>query len=573
MEAGKRGITAIFNQARTLEIPFFQRAYVWKRDDWERFADDMIAENERRKGYFLGSIILKQKETDMGTVGDRRIVVDGQQRLTSLVLFFRVVCDARGDEHLFERMFLNLDNDLVLKHNHNDIEIFEALALGRGLGEQQLSEYSENRVLRAFDYFNGRRDELALIDPRALVEHVYFVGIDLGADEDEQQIFDTINSLGVDLTTAELLKNELYDRTQLEFYNDTWRNAFEDSESTKQYWALPVTAGRTRRQNIDLFLQSFLLNQPGVTDDVRVGHLFADYRRYFQKSDVDKTGFAVDLTSSGQLYQENVDPGLLNEAIDMQDPMERMNLVTFGLQTTTVLPFVLRILRTVDSGAQRGEMLRLLETFLIRRLVAGESTKHYNKFFAALARNELRGYEELVRIFTDSEDPSSRLPDDEAFAAGFLDTNLINRQARVVLYLLEGSVRDEDRHSTALAGFSHYTLEHVMPKKWRNNWGRLPTEEQERERDGRLRKLGNLTLLSAALNRSVRDADWPTKKQGSRRHGGLLKYGRGLDIFDEDLERERWTDDHIQERGKRLAALAVQVWPYPSLDASASSDE
>jgi hypothetical protein len=563
MEAGKRDITSIFNQARTLEIPFFQRAYVWKEEDWERFTDDMIAENSRRQGYFLGSIILKQKETESSDVGDTRIVVDGQQRLTSLVLLFRVVCDVTGQPGLFNRLFRNLKDRLVLQHNHNDIEVFETLASGRALNEDQLSKYAHNNVLGLFRYLRSREPELGNIDPMAIVNHVYFVGIDLGKDEDEQQIFDTINSLGVDLTTAELLKNELYERSQLEFFKETWLQAFEESETTKQYWALEVTAGRARRQNVDLFLQSFLLNQPGVSDDVRVGKLFAEFRSYFQRSEVDKAGFAIELSASAQLYQEHIQPGLLEEAISMQDAMERMNVAIFGLQTTTVLPYILHILQVAADGRERSAMLRLLENFLIRRLVANETPKNYNRFFAALARAEVDSYEKLVDVFARSDDPSSRLPSDTDFVEGFTSTYLTNRQAKLVLYLLEGSIRDDSRHSTALASFQHYTLEHVMPKKWRNKWERLP-EEREVERDRLVLKLGNLTLLSASLNSSVRDADWATKKSGFAGHGGLSKYGRGLEIFDDDLDQDSWTDDHIRSRGARLGALALNVWPRPA---------
>lgn len=114
----------------------------------------------------------------------------------------------------------------------------------------------------------------------------------------------------------------------------------------------------------------------------------------------------------------------------------------------------------------------------------------------------------------------------------------------------------------SLASFSHYTLEHVLPKKWRNHWGALP-EEPARERDQALRKLGNMTLLSAALNRDIRDAAWQRKLSGTKQHGGLRRYGRGLEIFDAELQREEWDEAAIRERGERLAEHALQVWPHP----------
>jgi uncharacterized protein with ParB-like and HNH nuclease domain len=85
-----------------------------------------------------------------------------------------------------------------------------------------------------------------------------FVGIDLGIDEDEQQIFDTINSLGVRLTTAELLKNYFFGRDDIENYETKWKLVFENDDETKSFWDREITAGRTKRENIDLFFYSFL---------------------------------------------------------------------------------------------------------------------------------------------------------------------------------------------------------------------------------------------------------------------------------------------------------------------------
>jgi hypothetical protein len=564
MDAGRRGITDIFNKARSLEIPFFQRSYVWSRDDWERFADDLIDVGRRRSDYFLGSIILKQRPTPSGgSPGDLRVVVDGQQRLTSLILLFRVLCDGVARDGLFKTVFLTLDGELALRHNHNDVEIFEAIADRGEPGQELRRKYSQNRVLGAYDYFRARQKELDEVDPKALVAHLYFVGIDLGKDEDEQQIFDTINSLGVELTTAELLKNELYERSDLELFNRTWLPAFEKDEERKQYWSRAVTAGRERRQNVDLFLQAYLLNQSGVSDDVRVSSLFSEYRGYLHSDDAPgKSELIRDLTWSANLYRESIDPDLLDEPLGPDDPLHRMNLVVFGLQTTTILPYVLHIMRAVDDPVSRARLLHLTETYVMRRLVCGETPKHYNRFFAGLARNQVDTLDELVRRFTGADEPSVLLPTDEDVREKMPLRNLTNAQARVALYLIESATRDDDAYSTTLAGLRHYTVEHVMPKKWPNRWGPLP-EPEARERNNLVRKTGNLTLLSAKLNRTIRDADWETKKKGTGKHSGLLRYGSGIEIFDNQLQKESWSEEDIRARSEWLAELAIQTWPYP----------
>jgi uncharacterized protein with ParB-like and HNH nuclease domain len=83
MEAGKRTIRDIFNRGRNLEIPFFQRAYVWDTEQWQRFLEDMIMVSSTKRPYFLGSVILKQQETASNN-DSILTVIDGQQRLTTL---------------------------------------------------------------------------------------------------------------------------------------------------------------------------------------------------------------------------------------------------------------------------------------------------------------------------------------------------------------------------------------------------------------------------------------------------------------------------------------------------------
>ena len=94
MKAGEVCINDIFNGARLIEVPFYQRAYVWKEEQWERFLTDMEYVSDTQRHYFLGSIILKNGETPNMTdaFSSRKIIIDGQQRLTTLILFFKVLC-------------------------------------------------------------------------------------------------------------------------------------------------------------------------------------------------------------------------------------------------------------------------------------------------------------------------------------------------------------------------------------------------------------------------------------------------------------------------------------------------
>lgn len=570
MEAGKRLIGDIFNKARHLEIPFFQRSYVWTEENWVRFMEDMQATATSRRPYFLGSVIQKQRATSSDTpLGDVRVIVDGQQRLTTLLLFFRTHCDVTGNSKLFEETFRTYSKSLTLKHNQADVEIFEAI-LEQRLTPDLRARHAASLVLQAHDHFEKHRETLATFDPIALLQLVYFVGIDLGVDEDEQQIFDTINSLGVDLTTAELLKNELFGREDIALYEATWKRVFEGDQAVRQYWDRTVTAGRSHRKMVDLFLQSYLSMQDDRKGDVRVERLFDGFKKYLKEPAQDRALVAHDLTECAALFAQNVRPQVEHEELVAGNALDRLCVVLFGLSTTTVFPYVLYVLRNVANPAERSRIFTLVENYLLRRLICRETTKNYNNIFTGLIKSGMDTRDKLAERLLNSDEAGVRFPTDEQVRRGFREAKLSNAQSKVVLYMIERSVRNDQRQSTALSGISHYSLEHLMPKKWRNNWGSV-SNERAAERDEALHKLGNLSLLSSTLNTSIRDADWQTKKAGTGRQHGLDRYATGLETLVEDLALASWDVEEIGRRGERLAGQALDIWPFPELPTGATS--
>jgi len=104
LEAGKKTISDIFNGNRILEIPFFQRAYVWGNEQWGRLLEDMEQISQQNTPYFLGSVILKQQMTNTTkSVSDVRTLIDGQQRLTTLSIFLKTLCLKNDENNKFER--------------------------------------------------------------------------------------------------------------------------------------------------------------------------------------------------------------------------------------------------------------------------------------------------------------------------------------------------------------------------------------------------------------------------------------------------------------------------------------
>ena len=235
MKAGEVCINDIFNGARLIEVPFYQRAYVWKEDQWERFLADMEYVSGTKRHYFLGSIILKDGETpDMtDAFSSRKIIIDGQQRLTTLIIFFKALCLKAGCGGHFDHDFRFSDGGIAMRHGRNDSAAFKLVTDQSEAGEIQ-NTTPPSAIIDAYNFFMRRADPKR-INLNVIKQNVQFVAVDLADSEDEQQVFDTINSLGVRLTTAELLKNYFYSRDTVREYEENWAEVFEKDAECKQY--------------------------------------------------------------------------------------------------------------------------------------------------------------------------------------------------------------------------------------------------------------------------------------------------------------------------------------------------
>lgn len=162
--------------------------------------------------------------------------------------------------------------------------------------------------------------------------------------------------------------------------------------------------------------------------------------------------------------------------------------------------------------------------------------------------------------FTNNGDATTYCPNDNEMKIGFETSKLVNLQSKGIIYLLESKIRS-DNSSTALLGFNNYSLEHLMPKKWRNNWGACATEDDAKKRDSLLLTLGNLAIIPQTLNASIRDAAWNVKKAGKGQNKpGLLLCASGLYTLHDVLQKNDWNEHEIENRAEWLLANAQNIW-------------
>ena len=544
---------------------------MWKEDLWARLLEDMEFVVKTKKPHFLGSIILKEgrKPKQGENFADCRTIVDGQQRLTTFLIFMKVLCLKLKQTALFDCQFRIMGQMIALRHGRNDIRAFEKI-MSLDKAEKIDNPEPTSRIIGAFNYFVEHIDESKL-DIMTIFVNTQFVRIDLDADEDEQQIFDTINSLGVNLTTSELLKNYFFNRETVGEYDKKWADVFEQDADTKIYWDKEIETGRIKRAVIDIFFDSYFQlfiqdKKYNISNEdklmySRVDRLAQSYQHFINTyCDGNKNIVLDQMKDYAECFRSNLKPDQCEMSIPKEESIERINVVIFGLKNTTMIPYILYIAKNVQDKTELDKMYGILESYIMRRVVVHASTKNYNNLFTSLILNKVLDSQTLISRLKGNGDATTYCPDDSELKIGFESSKLVNLQSKGSIYLIERKCRP-DSGSTGLLGVNNYSLEHLMPKKWRNNWGSCASEDEEKKRDSILLTLGNLAIIPQALNASIRDAAWNVKKIGKGQNKpGLLLCASGLCTLHNVLQKNIWDESEIENRADWLLTQAKNIW-------------
>lgn len=582
LSANKEKLQSYFMGANQFIIPFFQRSYVWDSKNWLELWENIInvknkiSEGKTESEHFIGTIIIKQSTKTERLGALEYDLIDGQQRLTTICILLRALHDVSNEDSLKKWIFDLLisrdsygNENIRILHSKVDKKYFEQVILDKECNNllynkfneiEEIKQSKENGIKQAYCFFRKQIiKELVQEDIRSfagiLLERLPVIHMALSKDDDVQQIFDTINSLGVRLTTAELLKNHLYAyKNVASKYKEYWEDVFEADEDAINFWNENKTSGRIMRTTIELFLYSYLVIIKEGT--VRMESLFKEFKDFLKdKTAEERLEFAKDLSEYGQLYSKIPDGKNLGE-IMFNEHDKRFFHVIQGLENTTILPLVLYIYKRVDNELERNKILRIFESYLIRRAICKLTTKNYNNLFISILKDMKKEPVITADIVKQKlmsyEDDSNRVPNDEDFKTGFYSSHLVNKYTSEILYCIAlYQICNEFQDSKKLS-LSNLSLEHMMPKKWRNNWP-LEEGEDEFQRDSILLTLGNLTLVTGKLNSSMRDSPWKNKKEALRKNSSLR-------ITTDYIHTDIWNENEILNRVQSLFEYAKTIW-------------
>ncbi len=273
ISAQKEKLNSFFQGAMRYVVPFFQRPYVWDLENWDNMWESILEtyrfyQQEKDKEHFIGTLIIKQVPAKKINESNYDLI-DGQQRITSIALLLKSIeLNVKKDDE-FPELKSQLQKLLTsafkddrgnlhhrIEHNRIDKPYFEKIIsiglINDNVGfdiEEYLSKNTENLIIKSFQYFlnktkNFSNEELSELKD-VILHKVPVISMLLEQDDDEQEIFDTINSLGVKLTTSELLKNYIFKERDIQScYEKYWFDVFEADEEIRVFWNTDKTSGR-----------------------------------------------------------------------------------------------------------------------------------------------------------------------------------------------------------------------------------------------------------------------------------------------------------------------------------------
>ena len=562
MKAHEASLLEFLKRSPQFVIPIYQRTYSWtERECWQLW-DDIVrtGKNSAISAHFVGSIVYIAQGIYQVSSQSQLLVIDGQQRLTTIMLILEALAKRLGDEEPVDGFSAK-----KLRHYYllNPLEEHERgfkllltqtdkqslLALMRQM--PQPAEPSV-RINENFAFFQKRIEALGgdLTDLCNGLSRLMIVDIALSRDQDNPQlIFESMNSTGRDLSQADLIRNFILmgqePSHQTRLYEEHWR-PMEVAFGQEAYGT-----------HFNGFMRHYLTLKTGEIPNVRA--VYEAFKIYAHASMERLEGLAQ-LVAEIHRYAGNYCAMALDKEPDkdlaqaFRDLRELRVNVAYPLLLELYNDYVQGLLTTRDFV----HVVRLIEAYVFRRAVCSIPTNSLNKTFATFGRSVHKDrYVESIQTHFLTLLSYRRFPGDEEFKRELSTRDLYNFPRRSYwLRRLENHGRKER------VPVDEYTIEHILPQnpnlstEWREALG----PECERVQETQLHTLGNLTLT--AYNSEYSDRPFSEKRDMP---GGFkespLRLNEGLGML------TNWDETAIRKRAERLADLAATVWKLPKLPA------
>lgn len=600
MDTHLKNLQQVFQAGQRLLVPLFQRQYVWNQDhqwaplweDIERLTEAYETDGEKVEPHFLGAVVLQNVAG--GSMIQTRTVIDGQQRLTTLQLLLHAawtVLSAReAKEAQYLRSHFRNNEDYLAETDRykltpttRDQDVYQSIMTASSPHETAKMN-SSSLLARAHQFFSksieewvssrdaARRAEILV---SVLLHKITVVAIELEHDEDSQLIFETLNARGTPLTGADLVKNYVFQRLNLNkadtevMYTKYW-SMFETS-----FWEAEIKLGGYSAPRISNFLAQWLTAQTGR--DTPTKEVFRRFKQYAEHSSSPMMeAILPSLDASASKYQN-----WTVEAEKKDGDLSPLGLFAYRssvLGTQSAGPLL--IWATDPSkesipSPQLQKFISSLESWLVRRALMRAGNAGIGSFVADLvsqlndSSRQFAG-DILTTLLAEADATSQAWPTDDELRNELRKLAVYARYRKPLIRLVLESVEDHYRgykyskssYSEGRVTRGKHSIEHLLPQNWAEHWGVGPDVARQARRVDHVHLLGNLTLVAGGLNSKISNGPWlgsPGKLGSLNEHSVLLMNQR---IAEEG--KDGWDEDSIWMRGELLIAALQQIWSVPA---------
>ncbi len=568
MKAGEATLLEFFEQNQTNQfvIPIYQRLYSWGKEQCKQLWDDIIkiGGNDKMNGHFIGSILYV---LDGNTHSNNPLlIIDGQQRLTTITLLFIALRDHLNDEdELLEKFSRQkIQNRYLINSDEKGDKKFK-LILSEPDRDTLLSLIDKDRrkpsepslkIVENFKLFEEwirkNTDKLETIFKG--LEKLMIVWIALKKEKDDPQlIFESMNSKGIELTQTDLIRNYIVMETEIEkqegFYNQYWRAMEKDFKQSKK---------QSKKQDLfNKFVRHYLTIKTGkIPNEKRV---YEAFKRYQQERGIETEVLLQDLQKyCGYFcqiaFKKEADKDL-NKALSF----------LVDVEMDVVYPLLLELYSDYSDGVLSKQdfipIIALTESYICRRAVCGIPSNGLNKFFPSFTKKiDKKQYLKSVEEHFGSLTGNQKFPNDFEFKDSFITKELYGRnktKKKKTRYFLE---RLENFNTNEPVDTQKCTIEHIMPQTLTEEWERDLGENFQAIHDKYLHTIGNLTLTG--YNQEYSNNSFQEKRDMEK---GFKQSPLELNQSLKDLES--FGEKEIEKRASDLADWALKIWTYPILEA------
>ena len=595
METHVRTPQDVFMQPQHLVVPPFQRPYVWEKEEqwaplWQdvrRLAELGLEQASADAKHFLGAIVVQSQEPILGGLPASSII-DGQQRLTTLQLLMDAAAaalEASGQDALAAQLDRLTHNEeiyvpggetrLKLRHRNRDRDAFDEVMDADAPIDHEALIHAAARVVRAHEYFaeavrewlkpeaDGaveRAQALAV----ALTRGLQLVAINLTANENSQEIFETLNARGTPLTAADLIRNFVFQR--LAASGADTRAHLTHWPFETEFWETEVSVGRFPMQRSSLFFNQWLVSRVG--EEVSPRATFTRFKQYVEDAERERGETVVTLLPLIQ-HQAEAYESWTRAARDPDRQLSRVELAVYRMSasdSTLLTPLLIWLHEPGREVPQHtiDRVVAILESWLVRRQLLRLNVGDMGRVVAELVRVHDRTApadlaDSIASFLSRLNVTSTYWPGDAEIRTVLSKEPVFRRFKKARMRMLLEAIEDAHRSGTNQPQVPRrsYPIEHILPQKWTDHW---PVEgpEAEEARAEHVHRLGNLTLLTTSLNSKVSNGAWTSKQAALHKHDTLLLNSRLLSVYPDG-----WDEATIDARTDAMINILLATWPVP----------